>query len=127
MVRAELPALAPTVSFASDFWIAFIAVSPDGSIYASHAPADFSTGMISVYDAELLQLKSEINPNDLNPNEFVYQPSSGSFDNSGKYFFSAVEGYYGDTWIFSTDLASFPPPVHPISQPAAESRREKMQ
>jgi hypothetical protein len=113
VVRAELPALAPTAFFGSDFWIAFIAVGLDGSIYASHAPADFSTGVISVYDAESLQLKSEIDPNDLNPSEFAYQPSSGLFDNSGKYFFSAVEGSYGETWAFSTDLASFPPPVHP--------------
>lgn len=113
VVRAELPALTPTASFASDFWIAFIAIAPDGSIYVSHAPADFSTGLISVYDPDSLQLKSEINPNDLNPTEFAYQPVSGLLDKSGKYFFSAVEGSYGATWVFSTDLDSFPPAVHP--------------
>jgi hypothetical protein len=113
VVRTELPSLTPTASFGSDFWIAFIAVGLDGSIYVSHSPADFSTGVISVYDAESLQLKSEIDPNDLNPTEFPYQPTSGLFDNSGNYFFSSVEGYYGETWVFSTDLASFLPPVHP--------------
>ena len=44
---------------------------------------------------------------------FTYQPGQGVVDRSGQYFFVFVGGYDREVWVFSTNLASFPSPVHP--------------
>jgi hypothetical protein len=130
LVRAELPELTPTASFGSAFWISSIAAGLDGSSYMSHSPMDFSMSEISIYDATSLKLKREINPNDLNPNpsEFFYEVSSELLDSSEKYLFASVSGYYNEVWVFSTDLAAYPPPpVHPTKDLLNISTRARVE
>jgi hypothetical protein len=55
------------------------------------------------FDVPLGNLQAEFSP---------YVPLGIAFDNAGKYFFAAVQGFYGnELWVFSTDLATHPPPV----------------
>ncbi len=127
VVRAHLPALTPSATFGTDYWIGSIAVNQDGSIYEAHAPISFLTGVISIYDGSSLQKKGEIDPNILNPNGYPQQPISGLFDASGNYFFCPAEGSEGESWIFSTDPASVPAAIHPTKNLLNISTRARVE
>jgi hypothetical protein len=120
IIQAHLPDLIPATSFGS------ISVGPgvdplvplDGSIYQAHYPNGYTSGAIFVYDSVSLQRTADVElggfntTNDLNNG--WYEPFNIVLDNSGKHFFVTVYNYgYGgeeEIWVFSTDLASFPPP-----------------
>jgi hypothetical protein len=100
VVQVPLPSLSPTKSFGSDFFISSIAVNLDGSIYESHSPFNFSTGVMSIYDAKSLLLTSEIDPAALTT-DFPFQATGGVFDNSGKDFFMSVSSLWRDMGVFN--------------------------
>ena len=117
-VQAHLPTLSPATSFASSsLYLGPTSVGLDGSIYQSLFPADNEvltpSGTYSVYDPVTLQQTFNLPLGNLEI-YFPYYPLDIAFDHAGKYFFANVDtyDYSGDqVWIFSTDLASFPPLV----------------
>jgi hypothetical protein len=113
LVQVHLPDLTPALSFGPDFFYEGLAVGRDGSIFGSHSPSDFSTANLSIYDPLTLQLKGEVHPDDLQTDIYGLLAGQGVADHEGKYFFFNVAGYSTETWVLSTDFASFPPPVHP--------------
>jgi Putative Ig domain/Matrixin len=119
LIQAQLPTLSPAKSlFASSLYLGPTEVGLDGSIYQSIFPAgsysNDPSGSFSVYDPATLQQTFDVEIGNLQANLYPYVPLEIAFDNSGKYFFARVQGFYGaEVWVFSTDLASFPPPVHP--------------
>ena len=118
LVKAPLPILTPGTSFASSLYLGPTAEGLDGAIYQSIYPIDSSTytpsGFYSVFDPMTLQQTAEIPLGNLEI-YYPYVPLEIAFDNSGKYLFAIIQGipFGQEVWVFSTDFASFPPPVHP--------------
>lgn len=119
LVRANAPSLTSIRSvFTSSLDLGPTAEGPDGSIYQSILSDGSSAhpgGSLSVFDPITLRRTIDISlANFQTDNSYRYAINHLAFENSGKYFFAGVQGSRGDElWVFSTDLASFPTPVHP--------------
>jgi hypothetical protein len=118
-VRARLPSLAATATFTSSKYLWAAAIGLDGTVYQAVFPPEGyevgdPSGFYSLFDPVTLQKTFDVPLGNLQAGLSPYLPLDGAFDNAGKYFFAHVEGFYGDdVWVFSTDLAAYPPPVHP--------------
>lgn len=114
--RSDLPSLTPFTPIASKFFINFVTLGVDGTIYESDYLPDALTESISIFDPKTLKLRTKIEPNRLsggNP-QTNYGATNGVCDKDGKYFFAAVSGPQREIWVFSTDVATFPaPPTQP--------------
>ncbi|HEY2802029.1 MAG TPA: putative Ig domain-containing protein [Chthoniobacterales bacterium] len=126
IARADLPGLMPVRSFGpASLGSDNLAIHANGSIYRSHDVSGRASGAIFVYDPTTLEQTADVELGDLNSTSDIhgigfteYIPSSVVLDHSGRYFFSTVHanGSYDEgreVWMFSTDLASFPP--HPYT------------
>ena len=104
------PDLTPSVAFAASSDLSQIAVGPDGSIYFV-GPPSFG-GTFSLYDPTSLKQTCTIDLNrfDLAPIPDSFFAGPAAFDSSGKNIFVSVGGLTSETWVFSSDVASFPPP-----------------
>ena len=125
IIQAHLPDLSPAISFGSvAFGADIVSVHSNGSIYQSHYGDGYTSGAIWSYDPVSLQQTADSDLGGLNPttdlNNGWYDPFALVLDSSGKYLFVTVEDYSGrhgeQIWVFSTDLASFPPPPIDPSQ-----------
>jgi hypothetical protein len=118
--RMVLPSLAVSNTFGED--VGDIGLAPNGVIYLSSSRLAES-GVISIYDPVSLEAKTTIHLSDIEgaattDGKSAYPANRVTIDSSGKYFFSAVfhqDSFGGDDefWKFSSDTASFQPPLLP--------------
>ncbi|MGH8093180.1 MAG: matrixin family metalloprotease [Chthoniobacterales bacterium] len=107
--QAKLPGLSPMIPFADSSSATQVAVGLDGSIYEAAGLVGPTFSTFALYDPVSLQQTFDIDVNNFPP--VSYEPSYAVFDSSGKYLLVAVGSVTAEVWVFSTDLASFPPPT----------------
>ena len=118
LLRARLPSLSPVRLVNSNPYFDDTGVGLEGSIYESVDPPEGSihtpSGSYSIFDPISLRQTAAIPLGNLQV-DYPYYPGPIVFDNSGKYFFANVntQQEQEEIWVFSTDLASYPPPKSP--------------
>ena len=110
LFQAHLPELSPMTPFADSSFYTQVAVGLDGSIYEAAGIEGSTLSTFALYDPVSLQQTADIDVYRFDPSVY-YTPGEAAFDSSGKYLFVSVGGVSPEVWAFSTDLASFPPPI----------------
>ena len=109
LFQAHLPELSPMTAFADSSYYTTVAVGLDGSVYQTSGFEGPTLSTFALYDPVSLQQTFDIDLNRFDPSVF-YVPGHAVFDSSGKYLLVSVAALSPEVWVFSTDLASFPPP-----------------
>jgi Matrixin len=112
-----------------------LALAPKGSIYTLEQPTVTGSGSWQAWDPVSLQQTALSKFENLSPTKDInsydfrsYVPVNFALDSTGKYLFCVNFLYPGipssrEVWVFSTDLAAFPPPPVPTRNLANISTR----
>jgi hypothetical protein len=102
--------------------LASLAISPDGPIFTLGEPLFTGSGWWQTWDPISFQQTADVEFKNLSPtldinspNFRSYTPVNFALDSTGKYLGCAIYVYFTgpnaqEVWLFSTDLAAFPPP-----------------
>ncbi len=116
LIQAALPDLVPARSFGTVVvgYGTDVVIPLAQAIYQTHYVFDDTVGEVFIYDPVSLQLTSLYKLNGFGSGSLL-EAFSFAVDHTEKYFFTVVNsstngGPGEEIWIFSTDLAAFPPP-----------------
>lgn len=133
-IRTQLPAVTGA-SFATSPFVAPAYEGLDGrifqGIYSGIGNLGPPSGDYLVYDPVTLEQTAALYLGNLQADLYPNNPGSIVFDNAGKYIFANIFNNYvpggSEVWVYSSDFASYPPPLSPTKTLANISTRARVE